>query len=141
MERFLRANMLNWLIGGTDAHAKNYSLLVSAGDEIRLAPFYDISSQLPYPEFVAQRVSMKVGEHYDIARVSVADWRKLATRCDVPDEYVLDRLAAMARALPDHISAARDQAIKDGVAKSVVLPLAKQLIAHVRERSSVLAVK
>ena len=32
---------------GTDAHAKNYSLLISAGGEARLAPLYDLSSQLP----------------------------------------------------------------------------------------------
>lgn len=48
VDRFLQANMFNWLIGGTDAHAKNYSLLIGAADEIRLAPLYDISSQLPY---------------------------------------------------------------------------------------------
>lgn len=51
VERFLKANMFNWLIGGgTDAHAKNYSFLIDAGDEIRLAPLSDLSSQLPYPD-------------------------------------------------------------------------------------------
>lgn len=135
VDRFLQANMLNWLIGGTDAHAKNYSLLVSAGDEIRLAPLYDISSQLPYPGLVAQRVSMKIGDHYGIARVSIADWRKLAVTSALPEEHILGMLTAIARVLPDHIVAARDQAISDGLAKAVVAPLAKKLIAHVRERS------
>lgn len=141
VDRFLQANMLNWLIGGTDAHAKNYSLLVSAADEIRLAPLYDISSQLPYPDFVAQRVSMKIGDHYDIARVGVADWRKLAATCAVPADHVLGMLADIARALPDNIAAARDQAIKDGLPKSVVAPLAKQLMEHVKERFSRIVVK
>jgi serine/threonine-protein kinase HipA len=45
--RFADALAWNWLIGGTDAHAKNYSLLL-AGDQIRLAPLYDIASALPY---------------------------------------------------------------------------------------------
>lgn len=138
VERFLRANMLNWLIGGTDAHAKNYSLLVSGGGEIRLAPLYDISSQLPYPEFVAQRVSMKIGQHYDIALVNLGDWGKLAATCAVPEERVLDMLTEIMRALPDHVSAARDQALKDGLAKSVVVPLARQLIKHVGERARVI---
>lgn len=35
--RFLDALSLNWLIMGTDAHAKNYSLLLS-GPQVRLAP-------------------------------------------------------------------------------------------------------
>jgi len=47
VDRFLQANIFNWLIGRTDAHAKNYSLLIGAGDQVRLAPLYDLSSQIP----------------------------------------------------------------------------------------------
>lgn len=135
VDRFLQANMLNWLIGGTDAHAKNYSLLIGAADEIRLAPLYDISSQLPYQELVAQRMSMKIGDCYDVARVSIADWRKLARTCSVPEDRVVAMLTGVARELPDHISAARDQALEDGLDKAVITPLARQLLAHVNERS------
>ncbi|MBL8266729.1 type II toxin-antitoxin system HipA family toxin [Steroidobacter sp.] len=135
VERFLRVNMLNWLIGGTDAHAKNYSLLLGAANEVRLAPFYDISSQLPYPTLVVQRLSMKIGDRYEIARVSRADWRKLAVTCSLPEERVLGMLQELASELPDHIAAARDQASKDGLSKSVVGPLAKQLIEHVSARA------
>lgn len=135
VERFLRATMLNWLIGGTDAHAKNYSILLGAANEVRLAPFYDISSQLPYPKLVAQRLSMKVGERYEIARISRADWRRLAVTCGLPEDRVLGMLQEMAGELPDHIAAARDQASKDGLKKSVVAPLAKQLIEHVVARA------
>jgi serine/threonine-protein kinase HipA len=136
VDRFLQANMFNWLIGGTDAHAKNYSLLIGAADEVRLAPLYDTSSQLPYRDLVAQRLSMKIGDHYDIARVSVSDWRKVARACAVPEDHVLGMLAEIARALPDHIAGARDQAVRQGLDKAVVVPLAKQLIAHVRDKAS-----
>lgn len=138
--RFLRANMFNWLIGGTDAHAKNYSLLLAA-NEVRLAPLYDVSSQLPYTELVAQRVSMKIGDHYDIARVSRSDWRKTARTCNVPEDDVLALLSDMVNALPAHISAARDQAIDDGLNKSVVASLTKRLIAHVKERAEAVLMK
>ena len=37
----------NWLIAGTDAHAKNFSLLIGAEGRARLAPLYDIASILP----------------------------------------------------------------------------------------------
>jgi len=41
------ALVFNWLIAGTDAHAKkNYGFLF-AGDQIRLASLYDITSVLP----------------------------------------------------------------------------------------------
>ena len=30
VETFIKANMLNWYLGGVDAHAKNYSLIIGA---------------------------------------------------------------------------------------------------------------
>jgi len=42
----LRAVAYNWLILCTDAHAKNYSLLLS-GRQVRLAPLYDLASAPP----------------------------------------------------------------------------------------------
>ncbi len=132
----MRGNIFNWLIGGTDAHAKNYSLLISAGDEVRLAPLYDLSSQLPYPELIAQRVAMKIGDHYEIASVGLEDWRSVARACSVEEDDLLGMIAQMASALPDEISAARAQALIDGLSESVIAPLAQQLIQHAKERSA-----
>jgi serine/threonine-protein kinase HipA len=134
IDRFLRANIFNWLIGGTDAHAKNYSLLIAAGDEVRLAPLYDVSSQLPYPDSISQRLAMKIGEHYDIAKIGIDDWRQLARMCAVAEEHLLTLITEMASALPTHIAAAREQALADGLAERAVLPLTRQLIAHSRQR-------
>jgi serine/threonine-protein kinase HipA len=142
VERFLKANVFNWLIGGTDAHAKNYSFLIDAGDEVRLGPLYDLSSQLPYPDLIAQRVAMKIGEHYDIARVTPSDWRHLARSCAVDEEQVIDMLTEMARVLPDVVSASHARARADGLSKQVLVPLADRLIAHVGERlESITAVR
>jgi serine/threonine-protein kinase HipA len=134
VERFLKANMFNWLIGGTDAHAKNYSFLIGAGDEIRLAPLYDLSSQLTYPDLIGQRVAMKIGDHYDFVLVTAADWRALARSCAVDEERIVGMLNDMARALPDVVSAAHAQARIDGLSDQVLGPLAQRLIAHAAER-------
>jgi hypothetical protein len=40
----------------------------------------------------------------------------------------------MAKALPDEISAAREQALTDGLSESIIAPLTQRLIGHVRER-------
>lgn len=133
VERFVKANMLNWLIGGTDAHAKNYSLLIGAGDEIRLAPLYDLSSQLPYPELISQRLAMKIGDHYEFALVTPADWRALARSCALDEEQIIVTLTGMARALPDAVSAAHAQARSEGLSERVLGPLAARLIAHGRD--------
>jgi serine/threonine-protein kinase HipA len=134
VDRFLQANMFNWLIGGTDAHAKNYSLLIGAGDDFRLAPLYDLSSQLPYTQLVQQRLSMKIGDRYEIGRIDRGNWQQLAKSCAVEDERVLAPLMGMADALPDVISAAREQALRDGLAQGIVAPLAETLIEHVEVR-------
>ena len=49
VRRFVDALIFNWIIGGTDAHAKNYGFLHS-GPQTRLAPLYGISSILPYDD-------------------------------------------------------------------------------------------
>lgn len=64
--RFADALIWNWLILGTDAHAKNYSLLLS-GDQVRLAPLYDVASALPYGDSEhALRFAMKLGSDYRV---------------------------------------------------------------------------
>lgn len=61
--RFADALIWNWIVGGTDAHAKNYSLLL-AGAAVRLAPFYDVTSALPYGNPHDLRLAMKVDDGY-----------------------------------------------------------------------------
>ena len=136
--RFIDANAFNWLIGGTDAHAKNYSLLIGVGDEIRLSPLYDLSSQLPYPELIDQRVAMKIGDEYDIPLIGFSEWRALASACAVDSELLLNRLRQLADALPDTVSAARDQALADGLNREVVTTLADLLIQHAKRRRATL---
>lgn len=134
INRFGLANIFNWLIGGTDAHAKNYSLLIGPSDETRLAPLYDLSSQLPYPDLIPQKLAMKIGNHYEHARIRRADWEMFATACDIEIEQVIAMITEMAHALPDEITAACDEALAAGLAKTPVTNLAAKLIGHSRER-------
>lgn len=76
---FFRALIFNWLIGGTDGHAKNYSVLLGERGEVRLAPLYDLSSALAYPDLDEHKLklAMKVGRHYRRYQVRIHDWDKL----------------------------------------------------------------
>lgn len=54
--------IFNILVANTDAHAKNYSLLLPVGERARLAPLYDVSSVLPWPrvvQYFAQNIAGK----------------------------------------------------------------------------------
>ncbi|HWB38123.1 MAG TPA: HipA domain-containing protein [Rugosimonospora sp.] len=76
---FVDALAFNWLIGGSDAHAKNYSLLLAAG-AVRLAPLYDLASALAYDEIHRPRLAMamKIGGEYRVAAVAGRHWRRFA---------------------------------------------------------------
>jgi serine/threonine-protein kinase HipA len=66
VRQFADALIWNWVIAGTDAHAKNYSLLLRHG-EVFLAPLYDIASALPYGDHEKKlRLAMKIGGEYQL---------------------------------------------------------------------------
>ena len=44
---FFKANVLFWLLGATDGHAKNFSLHLLSGGRFRMAPFYDVLTLQP----------------------------------------------------------------------------------------------
>ncbi len=64
--RFADALIWNWFVAGTDAHAKNYSVLL-ADNQVRLAPMYDVASALPYGTHEKKlRIAMKIGGDYGV---------------------------------------------------------------------------
>ena len=46
-ETFMRSQVLFWLLGATDGHAKNFSIFLERQDQYRLTPLYDILSAFP----------------------------------------------------------------------------------------------
>ena len=101
--RFRDALIFNWLIGGTDAHAKNYSILISAGGTVRLAPLYDMASILPYSDIDPRKVklAMKIGDTYKLEKATAAEWTKLAANNGLKIDALVDRMREMAAAIPD----------------------------------------
>ena len=102
IQTFLDAIALNWLIGGTDAHAKNYSVLIGGSGRIRLAPLYDVASILPYDDYDAMRarLAMKLGGKYRLRDISPHSWEKVAGDLGLDPEALVRRVLAMADALP-----------------------------------------
>lgn len=100
-ERFADALALNWLLAGSDAHAKNYSLLLS-GHQVRLATLYDVASALPYTAFYPGTFTMatRIGGQYLGSRVSADRWRRAAAQLDLDEDALLRRVGELARRLP-----------------------------------------
>lgn len=100
---FVRALIYNWIVGGTDAHAKNYGLLHAEGPVLRLAPVYDLASILPYDRDDPRRtkLAMKIGAHYRLCEVTENDWRRLGEEVGLDPSWCVEgsrRLRAEVRA-------------------------------------------
>lgn len=75
---FIHRLLFNDLIGNSDAHAKNFSLLYKKG-EPELAPAYDLLSTAIYPDF-SEKMAMKIGGKYKPREIYRQSFYKL-----VPD--------------------------------------------------------
>jgi serine/threonine-protein kinase HipA len=97
--RFAEALAFNWLIGGTDAHAKNYSLLLS-GNQVRLAPLYDVASSLPYWHLKQIRLAMKL-DGDDRVWPWRNRWPAVAGQLRLDPDELVERVRDLAQRTPD----------------------------------------
>ncbi|MEQ1932042.1 MAG: HipA domain-containing protein, partial [Parvularculaceae bacterium] len=134
MNTFLGALIFNWLIGGTDAHAKNYSLLIGAGGSVRLAPLYDLASILAYPQIDPRKakLAMKVGDEYRLSNIGAAEWRKLAAEVRTDGDALVLRARAMASELPDRLNDEAGKLRKAGLKHRIVGNLTSTLTERAR---------
>ncbi len=106
--RFLDALIWNWLIGGTDAHAKNYSLLLSGG-AARFAPLYDIASALPYDKHERElKFAMKIGGDYRVYPHRNT-WDRVAADLGLSADGVLERVVRLAHVAPEAFADAANE--------------------------------
>ncbi len=129
---FLDAVVFNWLIGGTDAHGKNYALLIGARARVRLAPLYDMASVLPYPDIDIERVklSMKLGGEYRLRNIRLYHWRKLAEEVRVNPDALVQRVDELAIQLANHVAEIRSRMTEEGIAHPIIARLADTLVAR-----------
>ncbi|VIO79570.1 Serine/threonine-protein kinase HipA [Bradyrhizobium ivorense] len=135
LDTFIDALGFNWLIGGTDAHAKNYSLLLANGPTVRLAPLYDIASILPYDDVDLQKMklAMKIGGEYKLGQIGAREWRKFAREIRFDAEKVIAGLNSLADLLPDSVSGVCATAQADGLDNAVIQSLAAKLIERAKD--------
>jgi serine/threonine-protein kinase HipA len=76
LNNMLSAVIFNFLIGNCDAHGKNFSLLYKE-EKLQLAPLYDLICTSHYKELTL-KMSMKIGNEYQIDKVGIQDFDKLA---------------------------------------------------------------
>lgn len=114
---FLKSQIVFWLLGATDGHAKNFSIFLLPGGRFRLTPFYDVMSAQPNVDageirHNRMKVAMAVGDkrHYVIDSILPRHFLQTAVRCGLP--------ASLVQGIIDEIGNDADRAI-DAVLKEL----------------------
>lgn len=113
---FFKAQMVYWLLGATDGHAKNFSVRLAPGGRFRLAPLYDVMSAQPNVDANQIRknkmkVAMALGtkRHYVVDSIAGRHFAQTAARCGFPAR----NLARLIDDLQDTVITAIDQTIAE----------------------------
>lgn len=107
---FFKAQMVFWLLGATDGHAKNFSIAHGPGGAFRLTPLYDVLSAQRVVDMrrISQNqftLAMSLGDNnrrrMDV--ITMRHFQQTEAVCNLPkgttDEVRSDILAALPRAL------------------------------------------
>ncbi len=105
--------IFNVLIGNSDAHAKNISLIFESGN-IRLAPFYDLMSTMVY-EGLDTRMAMKIGGYYERENLSKRHWGRFAEDADAKPQIIFSMIENLIKSIRASIEVVKkDFVIKYG---------------------------
>ncbi len=113
---FMKAQIVFWLLGATDGHAKNFSIFLHPGGGFRLTPLYDVLSLQPaYKASQVKRnqmkVAMSVGDkrHYVLDTILPRHFIQSAQQAGMPATTIDEILAELADQVPKAIEAATEQ--------------------------------
>jgi serine/threonine-protein kinase HipA len=143
VDTFVRANAFNWLVGGTDAHAKNYSILIGTGGRVRLAPLYDVASIFPYDDFDPMRIrlAMKLGGKYRFRDIAARSWDALSDDIGLDKADVAERVEQMITRLPEAAEAIRTQMREEQLDHAVLDRLVDGVQQHVAKCARIWALR
>jgi serine/threonine-protein kinase HipA len=101
-DRFMRAQAYNFVIGGSDAHGKNYGLLLAARGRFRLAPLYDVISILPYIKLSKEaKLAMSIDRYYRLDKIYPSHWEAQARNAGYSPDRSLAHIRDLIARLPD----------------------------------------
>ena len=83
------------LVGNSDGHAKNLSLLHLPNGTIRLAPFYDLVCTRAI-ERIDSHLAFDVGGERNPSLIARLHWEAFARQCDIKPRFLINLVEVMA---------------------------------------------
>lgn len=106
--------VFNYLIGNTDNHIKNLSLLYSEDlRSVRLAPAYDIVSTMIYTSST-EKMAIGINGISNIKEITRASFEKAATEVGIGPKIAMKRFDAMVNGFADAINSAKEELKSQG---------------------------
>jgi serine/threonine-protein kinase HipA len=92
-QKFMKSVFLFWVLGATDGHAKNFSILIEPEGRYQLTPLYDVISAYPLAatrqlEWQNLKMAMSLkskNRHYHWSRILRRHWVTMASYCQFPE--------------------------------------------------------
>lgn len=121
--RFMRAQVVFWLLAAIDGHAKNFSIFIAPGG-YELTPLYDVMSAAPYPEFSQHKtkLAMAVGanRHYRLKQIQPRHFYQTAQTAGISKDVMDDLIADIHRRIGPALAHVGALATKSGVPDHLV---------------------
>ena len=92
IDNLLRWHIFNFIVGNSDAHAKNLALLYSDKYTVRLTPFYDLVCTRAI-EHIDNNLAMSVGGEFRPDHITLKHWYNLAADCGIRQGHIEKLLA------------------------------------------------
>jgi serine/threonine-protein kinase HipA len=139
----VRAAVLNFVLGNSDAHGKNFAILFAERGR-QLAPLYDVVSTAVYESGEAanldeemeldDEMAMSIGANYDPESIQLADWLGMGVDCDLATEPFLALVRATAGEVCDCAAGVAVLAEAEGWH----VPLIDEIVAVAERRSALI---
>jgi serine/threonine-protein kinase HipA len=132
-DRFMRAQAFNYLIAGTDAHARNYSISYAPGGAFRLSPLYDVISDLPYQKLGRRSsLAMTIGGQRVIGDIMPRHWMRQAASVRFSRDAMFGHIRDLIAILPEATERASDECRAEGLASPVIPALVRAVADRCR---------
>jgi serine/threonine-protein kinase HipA len=105
--RLLDMVIFNVLMCNTDAHAKNYSIMIRSGGA-SLAPMYDVMCGEVW-ENVTKNLAQKIAGESRGDHLTGRHWQRFARECGLNPKQVLDRVGVLIKAVINEAPAAESE--------------------------------
>ena len=140
---FIKAQLLFWLIGATDGHAKNFSIFLNPGGSYRLTPFYDVLTAQPSLDQRQikrrqMKLAMSVGKnrHYRIDKIHARHFYQTAREARLPKSLVADAIEDIVENAVGAIDEV-ERKLPDGFPESIHASVTRAMNARLRSLETV----